>query len=95
MRKICLSKNYEEEQETSDDYKQQLRQKTLDIQKDRKLLDKLNRRLGELEQLNDSLEIEKTAGDRSTLVQKNQLNDQIRIISEALSSEKIMQGKNG
>ena len=41
-----------------------------------------------MEQANDRLEIEKDAHERTTLVQKKQLSDQLRILSDSLTVEK-------
>lgn len=51
-------------------------------------MEKQGRRLIEMEQLNDKLEIEKNSHDRTIQTLKNQLETQVRTIKETLSIEK-------
>jgi len=68
--------------------KTQIAQKNITLKKDKKDNDRLSRRLAAMEQTNDALEIEKKAYENATKVHKQQLNDQIKIMSGSLRVEK-------
>lgn len=83
-----FKKQLEEATETIAQLKVQINDKNNDIKKTRKDLERLDRRLAEMEQANDNLEIEKNAHERTTIAQKKQLNDHLKTLSDSLTAEK-------
>ena len=78
------------EQLTDDHYSltEQLSQKNSDLRKDKKEIERQGRRLAEMEQMNDKLEIEKNSHERTTQALKNQLDTQIKTMNDILAVEK-------
>lgn len=83
-----LIKDLDEANDKINSQVEQIGKKNGAMEKDRKEIERLNRRLMDMEQENDTLEIEKNSHQKTTVVQKKQLNEQLKTLSESLSVEK-------